>query len=211
MAIVKKRVFAYVRISQKTQDRESQKLGIYDYCNQKGLQPEFIEESISGGVSWKNRKLNELVNSMVEGDVLVVSEFPRLGRDFFDAMELVGFLARKKISLHLVKYNIAFDDSIFSKTFIAFLGLFSEMEKEFIRARTIEGIENARKKGKILGRPKGPAKSKLDPEKDKIQELLEKGVTRMDIARIYGVHYHTIVKFVEKYSDLKKLLRKKKK
>jgi DNA invertase Pin-like site-specific DNA recombinase len=37
-----------------------------------------------------------------------------------------------------------------------------EIERDLISQRTKEGFRAARAKGKMLGRPKGPSKSKMD-------------------------------------------------
>jgi len=73
-----------------------------------------------------------------------------------------------------------------SKIMRTFLGLFAEVERDLISARTKEGLAAARKKGVKLGRPKGPGKSKLDQHKDEIINLLILGVPKVKIATKFG-------------------------
>jgi DNA invertase Pin-like site-specific DNA recombinase len=65
------------------------------------------------------------------------------------------------------------------------LALFAEIEKDLLSARTKEGLQAARAKGKLLGRPKGPGKSKLDPMRQEIIALLSNGSTKKYVADRY--------------------------
>jgi DNA invertase Pin-like site-specific DNA recombinase len=52
--------------------------------------------------------------------------------------------------------------------------------------RTKEGLKAARAKGKLLGRPRGPGRSKLDKHRDEIIDKLTLGVPKAKIARRYN-------------------------
>ncbi len=62
----------------------------------------------------------------------------------------------------------------------------AEIERDLIRKRTVEGLKAARAKGKLLGRPKGPGKSKLDKHREEIIALLKTGSKQVYIAKKYG-------------------------
>jgi DNA invertase Pin-like site-specific DNA recombinase len=78
------------------------------------------------------------------------------------------------------------------------LGLFAEIEHDLIVARTKEGLEAARAKGKQLGRPKGPGKSRLDPHQPEIEALLYNGSRQTFIAQRYGVTSATLCNWLKK-------------
>jgi len=85
-----------------------------------------------------------------------------------------------------------------TKVMITMFSLFAEIERDLISERTKEGLARARAQGKILERPKGSlGKSKLDGKEKDIKELLNKGVTKMNIARIHGVSWATIQNFIK--------------
>ena len=67
------------------------------------------------------------------------------------------------------------------------LVLFAEIEHDLIVARTIEGITAARAKGKMLGRPEGLGRSRLDKFKPEIIALMKNGSQHQFIAKRYGV------------------------
>ena len=85
-----------------------------------------------------------------------------------------------------------------SKVMITMFSLFVEIERDLISERTKEGLKRARAQGKLLGRPKGiPGKSKLDGKEQEIKDLLSKGVTKVNIARICGVGATTMSHFIK--------------
>ena len=70
-----------------------------------------------------------------------------------------------------------------TKTMITMFGLFAEIERDLISERTKQGLQAARAKGKILGRPKGLGKSRLDDFKPEIEALLKNGSSKTFIAK----------------------------
>jgi len=183
-----KRIFGYLRVSTIDQDTEKNKSDILSFANSKGFigQVTFIEEKISGLKSWKKRKLFDLVQDMNSGDVLIVPELSRLGRSLRDVLDVLNELTEKKVCVYSVKEAFQINgDDMQSKVMRTMLGLFGEIERDLISARTREGLKAAREKGVILGRPKGPGKSKLDKHRPEIEALLKTGSTKRYIAERY--------------------------
>jgi len=197
-------LYAYIRVSTGNQELDNQKYAILKYANEKKLgNVEFIEETVSGKVSWKKRDLKNLVDNLEEGDILIVSELSRLGRSMLEIMELLTILLEKKVNVHVVKGNYEFKDDLQSKIITFVFSLASEIERELISQRTKEALARKKAEGKRIGRPKGSLKSKLDPKRELIEEFLEKGVSMSSIAKILGVHYQTLRNYV-KTRNLKK-------
>ncbi len=84
-----------------------------------------------------------------------------------------------------------------AKVMITMFSLFAEIERDLISERTREGLERARAQGNVLGRPKGSlGKSKLDGKEAEIRELMDKKVTKANIAKILGVSWPTLQNFI---------------
>jgi DNA invertase Pin-like site-specific DNA recombinase len=81
---------------------------------------------------------------------------------------------------------------------ITMFSLFAEIERDLISERTKEGLARARAEGKLLGRPPGPGKSKLDPYKEEIIALLKTGSTKAYLAKKYGVTPPTLYNWLNK-------------
>lgn len=62
----------------------------------------------------------------------------------------------------------------------------AEIERDLISQRTKEALRVKKAAGVILGRPKGPGKSKLDPFRPEIEALLANGSTKTFIAERYN-------------------------
>jgi len=192
------KTYAYIRVSTDKQDLENQRYAILEFANKKKLgNVEFIEEAVSGKVSWKNRKLKDLIDNLKTGDNLIVAEMSRLGRSMLEIMELLNILLSKGVNVYVVKGNYELKDDIQSKVLAFAFSLASEIERELISQRTKEALAKRKAEGKKLGRPKGSYSSKLDDKKEYIKELLDKGVSIASIAKILGVHYNTLRSYIK--------------
>jgi len=195
------KTYAYIRVSTDKQDLENQKFAILQFANNKKLgNVKFIEEAVSGRISWKNRKLKDLIDNLQSGDNLIVAELSRLGRSMLEIMELLSILLRKGVNVYVVKGNYELKDDIQSKVLTFAFSLASEIERELISQRTKEALAKRKAEGKKLGRPKGSYSSKLDKKKEHIEELLNKGVSIASISKILGVHYHTVRNYIKRRS-----------
>jgi len=193
------KTYAYIRVSTDKQDLENQRYSILEYANKKKLgNVEFVEESVSGKVSWKNRKLKGLIGQLRKGDNLIVAELSRLGRSMLEIMELLNILLSKGVNVYVVKGNYELKDDIQSKVLAFAFSLASEIERELISQRTKEALARVRAEGKKIGRPKGSYSSKLDEKREYIEELLNKGVSIASIAKILGVHYQTMRNYIKR-------------
>jgi len=192
-------VFAYIRVSTDKQDTENQRFEILKYANEKKLgNVEFIEETVSGRKSWKERKIGTLIPELQKGDILIVTELSRLGRSMLEIMELLSILLRAGVELHVVKNDQVLKDDLQSKVFAMAFSIAAEIERELISRRTKEALARLKKQGKKIGRPKGSGKSSLDKHYDQIKELLDKGVSIASIAKILGRHYNTVYSYVKR-------------
>jgi DNA invertase Pin-like site-specific DNA recombinase len=195
-----KRIVAYLRVSTADQDTDKNKADVLKFANERGYVPvEFVEEKVSGVKSWRNRKLKVVVDSLREEDILIVPELSRLGRSLVEVLEVLNELTVKDVAVFSVKENFKLNgNDMQSKVLRTMLGLFAEIEHDLIVARTKEGLEAARAKGKQLGRPKGPGKSRLDPYQPEIEALLYNGSRQSFIAKRYGVTPATLCNWLKK-------------
>jgi len=73
--------------------------------------------------------------------------------------------------------------------------LVADLERDLISQRTKEALATKKAEGVVLGRPKGPGKSKLEKHEEQIKELIEKKVSMLSISKILGVSYSTLFNF----------------
>ena len=190
---------AYLRVSTLEQDNAKNKTDILILANEKGLgKVEFVEDKISGKVSWKDRKIFTVLTQLEKGDVLLINEFSRLGRSMLEIMEIILFAIDKEIKMYTVKGNWQLDDTIQSKIMAMVFAMAAEIERDLIPQRTKEALRVKKANGMILGRSKGPGKSKLDVYKVEIQALLQNGSTQSFIANRYKATEATLSNWIAK-------------
>lgn len=182
------KTIAYVRVSTDGQDVENQRLEILKLANDQDLgKVTMVDEVISGRKSWRERSIaGILLTDLSKGDCLIVSEMSRLGRSMLEIMEILAQCAQRGIRVYAAKGNWKLDGTLQSKIIAMVLAMAAEIERDLISQRTKNALATKKAQGVILGRPRGPGKSKLDESGDKIRELIALGVSQKRIAELYN-------------------------
>lgn len=188
------KIYAYLRVSTTQQDVNNQRHGILEYANKKNLGAlDFIEDSCSGKINWRERKLGELIDSVTPSSVIIFAEVSRIGRNTLQILEFLHCAAEKGISIHLAKEQLTLDSGLNSKIIITVLSLVAEIERSLISARTKEALAKKKAEGVRLGRPPGKAGSlMLDNKEEEILGYLEKGLQITAIAKLVDCHRNTL-------------------
>lgn len=192
--------FAYLRVSTDAQDVANQKLGVLEYCAQQGFgAPVLVEDTVSGKIDWRRRKIGELLAAMPPGSVLVAAEITRLARSTLQVLEMLKLAAEREISVHVVKSRLVLDGSLSSKITATVLALAGEIEREFISARTKEALRQKKASGVPLGRTPGhAAKLSLDEKAAEIDRYLALGLNRRAIAKLCGCSPNTFYRWLQR-------------
>jgi DNA invertase Pin-like site-specific DNA recombinase len=191
---------AYLRVSTADQDLEKNKAEILHLANEKDLgRVQWVEETVSGRVSWRKRKIAQVLNDLQQGDHLIVSELSRLGRSMLECMEILSIAAQKEINIYAIKGNWRLDNSIQSKIVAMAFSMASEIERDLISQRTKEALAARKRLGQKLGRPRGVGKSKLDQHRPEIEALLANGSTQKYIANRYGTTTANLSNWLKKH------------
>ncbi len=179
--------YGYLRVSTADQDLEKDKYNVLEFANNLASVPVlWVEEKVSGKVHWRKRAIGDLVEQMVSGDTLIVSELSRLGRSMLECMEILSICTEREIRVYAVKGSWRLDNSIQSRIVAMAFSMAAEIERDMISSRTKEALAAKKRAGFKLGRPAGPGKSKLDKWRPEIEALLANGSTQAFIARRYG-------------------------
>ena len=183
---VKKKTFAYLRVSTVDQDTEKNKADILKFANDKDFgKVEFVEEKVSGTKSWKERLIKNIIDELGEGDRLIVSELSRMGRSMVDIMSCIAVAKEKRILIYDVKNGFELNGKFQGELMAMIFSIAAQIERDLISSRTREGLKTARAKGRQLGRPKGAGKSKLDIYREEIIALIKTGSTQTYLAKKY--------------------------
>jgi len=199
-------VYGYIRVSTEKQSVMNQRYEIENYCKRKGcLIDLWVEETISATKNLNERKLGELINSLSNNDVLIVSELSRLGRNLFQIMSILNYCMEHNVLVITVKENYELGNNINSKVLAFAFGLSAEIERQLISDRTKEALARKRAEGVILGRPLGKltdiTKMKLYPQKDLILEMIQNNISFAKIAKKLCVNRITVSKFYKRLKE----------
>lgn len=154
--IVVNKTLAYIRVSTDKQDSASQRHEITKYAKARGLSVDkWFEVSISSKNGFKERKIDELLNTLKKGDVLIVSELSRLARSMKDAFIITEALFKKNVETHCIKQALILkENDMSSKVMISAFSMAAEIERDLISQRTKNGLALAKERGVKLGNPK---------------------------------------------------------
>ena len=191
----------YIRVSSAKQTLEHQRFEIENFALKEGIKIDmWVEEKISSRKALKNRKLGELLDNLQENDVLISCEISRLGRSLLEVMRILETCLNKNCQVWTIKENYRLGNDIQSKVLAFAFGLAAEIERKLISDRTKTSLANIKAQGKKLGRPFTAESKKLKLSKNsrRIRKLLEKGISKSEIARILGVGRGTLRRYLDR-------------
>ncbi|WEG72879.1 recombinase family protein [Vagococcus intermedius] len=139
--------YAYATEDKKYLSSQLESLGKY------GCDRIVLETDLFTGGGHPHKELENSLSEMSSGDQLIVYELVCLGKSIIQLAELVAVLREKNIELVVVNRRPGLED-VDNKTYMAMIEAMSATEKIIIRERTSRGLEQARKNGRVGGRPK---------------------------------------------------------
>lgn len=185
----------YARVSTQDQNLERQ------FEQLKGVDKIF-QEAISG-TSKKRPQLKALLDYIREGDIVVVTELERLGRNNKELTEVMNHIQDKGATLEVLNlptFRGIEDDNLRRLLNNLILELYkyqAQAERERIKERQRQGIVLAKAKGKYKGR-----KALYTENDERLQHafsLYRKGYTDKYIAKLTGINERTLRRYREKY------------
>ena len=194
-------IYGYARCStnESKQDvnrqiRELKELGATD----KTIYKEYIT-----GTSDNKVEFNRLLAALSEGDTIVVTEVSRISRSTKQLCDIIELVQERKLKL-VVKDSITIDCSKGSidpmtKAFLQISGVFAELERNMISQRVKSGMENARAKGKRIGRPTLDIATVTGNDKfmNAYRLWKNKSIKKIDIQRLTGMSRVTIDSYIK--------------
>lgn len=192
--------YGYIRVSSDKQTVENQRFEIENFCKKERVKIDgWIEETISGTKNYNKRELGNLLQRVQKDDLIICAELSRLGRNLFMIMEILNICMSKECKVWTIKDNYRLGEDIQSKVLAFAFGLSAEIERNLISQRTKEALARKKAEGIVLGRPKGrkSSKVKLSGKEEVIHVLLEQGVSKSEIARIFKVDRMTVDSFIK--------------
>jgi len=143
-----KTVVAYVRVSTSEQNTQRQE----DTINAHYQVTKWFIDKLSGKDYTLQIELQNLLNFVREGDLVVVESLSRLSRNTKDLLNLIHQFEERKIDFISLKEHITLNNTPIGKLMFHFVAAIAQFERENMKQRQREGIAIAKANGVYKGR-----------------------------------------------------------
>lgn len=148
---------------------------------------ESIYEETASGAKVGRTELEQCLKSLRRDDILVVWKLDRLGRSLQHLLQIINNLEERGVGFISLTESINTTTSTGKLIFNIFSSL-AEFERALIKDRVIAGLESARKKGRVGGRPLALNEKQLQLA----IAMFNGGALKSDIAKHFNVSRQTI-------------------
>jgi DNA invertase Pin-like site-specific DNA recombinase len=173
----------YVRISTREQNTDLQDAAMA----KAGVKKVYSDKSVSGALA-SRPEFDKALDRLEDGDTLVVWKLDRLGRNTRNVLEVVEGLAARGVGFRSLTEGLDTRGAM-GRAVLTVMAAFGELERSQMLERTYAGLEAAKAKGKVGGRP-----AALDAEGvAKVKKLAASGdYTRKEIASMMRISPATL-------------------
>lgn len=184
-------ICGYARVSTEQQNLDRQ----IDALTRYGVDKLYNEKMT--GTRKDRPELQKLLESLTEGDTVVVESLSRLGRSTKDLLELTDLFEKKGVHLVSLKESIDTSSST-GKLLFTLMSAIAQFERDVIADRTREGLTSARVRGHLGGRPRVPSE-----EIERAIKIYQTGQYSIkEIENITGVKKSTLYRYLEEKRNM---------
>ena len=192
-------IYGYIRVSTDHQHTANQHHEIELFTAKNDMKiDKWVEEVISSRKPLHERRLGKVLKKLKKGDILIATELSRLGRNLLEVMGILQECLEKDCQIWTLKENYRLGADIQSKVLAFAFSLASEIERQLISERTKISLQRLKDEGRHLGRPYGTSYQKLQKQHDRLMNLLDKGLTKAEIARSLGCSWLTVHRYMQR-------------
>lgn len=183
-------LIGYARVSTNEQNLDLQRDALLKAgCSEKNTFTDKIT-----GTKAERKGLEQALTHLREGDTLVVWRLDRLGRSLKHLIETVTKLQEQKIAFKSITENIDTSTATGQLVFHIF-GALAEFERNLIRERTIAGLDAARSRGRLGGRPEISASATKVAMAKKL--YVDKTTAISDICKTLNISRATLYRYIK--------------
>ncbi len=179
-------LIGYMRVSSGS-DRQTTDLQ-RDALIAAGVDSRHLFEDHASGTKDDRSGLSEALAFVRPGDVLVVWKLDRLGRSLSHLLSIVNSLKDKQVAFRSLTEGMDTTSASGELLFHVF-GALAQYERSLIRERVVAGLEAAKRRGRVGGRPRSIVGEKLDA----IIAALDGGMSKAAVCRNFGVKRTTLI------------------
>ena len=169
----------------------------YRELEKMGVKRENIFGEYESGTKVEREQLTKLLNIVKKGDIIACTEASRITRSIKQLIEILEFAKNKQIKLILGSFIVDFTNEVDPMTLavVQLMGVFAELERNIISERVKSGMENAKAKGKQIGRKIVTIDDIPDSFKKYYLLYKEKRITKEMLSEFCKISYPTCLKY----------------
>lgn len=190
-------IYGYARCStnEKQQDIQRQ----IRELKQQGATNETIYFEYESGTKTNRTELNKLLNVVQSGDTILATEVSRFTRSTKQLCDIIEFAKERHIKLVLGSFIVDCSKELDPMTegMLKMMGVFAELERNMISQRVKSGMENARSKGKNIGRPVTTAEDIPNIFYRHYPKYKKGEINKKELSRLCSLSYPTIYKYLQ--------------
>jgi DNA invertase Pin-like site-specific DNA recombinase len=176
----------YMRVSSES-DRQTTRLQ-RDALLAAGVDSRHLFEDHASGTKDDRPGLTKALEFVHPGDVLIVWKLDRLGRSLAHLLSIVTSLKDKQVAFRSLTEGMDTTTPSGELLFHVF-GALAQYERALTQERVMAGLEAARHRGRIGGRPLAITGEKLDA----ILSAVQSGMSKAAVCRNFGVKRTTLI------------------
>jgi len=163
-----------------------------------GIDARHIFEDHASGTQDDRPGLASALAFVQPGDVLVVWKLDRLGRSLSHLLSIIATFKAKQIAFRSLTEGMDTTTASGELLFHIF-GALAQYECDLTKERVLAGLNAARQRGRIGGRPRAITQEKLDA----IVEALNNGMSKAAVCRNFGVKRTTLIETFNRVDQLR--------
>ena len=194
-------IYGYARCSTNEQQQDINRQ--VRELKQQGATDKTIYREYESGMKVERAELSKLLDVAQEGDTIIATEVSRITRSTKQLCDIIELAKNKHIRLELGTFVVDCTKELDPMTegMLKMMGVFAELERNIISQRVKSGMQNAKAKGKKIGRPAVSAED-IPSVFYKHYPKYKKGeINKKEFSRLCKVSYPTIYKYLNIVED----------
>ena len=168
-----------------------------------GIKDNKIYLEYESGTKVDRIQLSRLFEAVQSGDTIATTEVSRLTRSTKQLCEIIEFAKEKKLQLIIGTFIVDCRKGLDPMTdgMLKMMGVFAEMERNMISQRVKSGMENAKAKGAVIGRPTTTIENLPVLFLKHYPKYTAKQITQQELARLCKISRQSISKYIKIYKQ----------
>ena len=189
-------IYGYARCS--TSEKEQDINRQVRELKQQGATDKTIYLEYESGTKENRAELAKLLDVVRRGDTILATEVSRITRSTKQLCDIIELAKEKHVKLILGSFIVDCSKELDPMTegMLKMMGVFSELERNMISQRVKSGMENARAKGRQIGRPAATAEDIPAIFYRHYPKYAKGEINKAEFARLCNLSYPTVFKYI---------------